>query len=594
MAGSLSRRISDSGRSHLDYQKAYSHRIVLTDRGVGGVFRALCPCVGNEDSEEGGCCRCCTGMKLSQLPVEERKVVILCQLSILLAIPTSCLTAALVSDIGEGRTALVNKTDAYLPACMLACILLWLWYCRSGVEWLREIDRVAKAAGPPTTATDDRECRDPWNLPRYPLCPAPTLPGGLRGEVPTAADLVRIIVFHVAGERVEAAAPAAAAAAPSGGLVTLASPMASGSSWTSPPIRPIAPLGGALGSAATLPLTNNSVGEPAAQCALSLTEGVRFASCAGVGSVLAFLQTCVIRFGWTFTQPGSERWQNLWHEDDWANRIVYICSTFAFFFLFLPLFTLLWLILFSYRVQYLRLRALAAVGDDARSARHGLPYLSLVSAPNLLGYAAAREHLLARCTQTNAISAVLDPTLAVMVVLLVACVVTVAIRQLFLCLVVDTLTKTAGSVAVVSFVYIIAVAYYGRRVEQETNRMVRRIAGARWTAQRRWLKLRRLAAPAPESRDAQELCVTTRHSSPTWASDPSGSMSWGPGVEEKDQFALLAIFDGLCGKLTGDAREPNVLGTSLAGVRWGFVLGLLALNTVLAFAVREYQSCSKN
>eukprot|EP01065_Artemidia_motanka_P017360 TRINITY_DN20832_c0_g1_i1.p1 TRINITY_DN20832_c0_g1~~TRINITY_DN20832_c0_g1_i1.p1 ORF type:complete len:410 (+),score=147.81 TRINITY_DN20832_c0_g1_i1:386-1615(+) len=320
------------------------------------------------------------------------------------------------------------------------------------------------------------------------------------------------------------------------------------------------PITNAAGLAAVA-LNPASDGDPSELPLAGSPDFGSYDQCVGASLLLAGVHVAIVRVVQQYALTHTSESDDIDYMD-WA---AYVLSTTGFVFALWLIFSVLSVILCVYRslsASMNRFRMMLIRGE-ARKA--GLPYLKLNSTPNLDAFDATRRYLLSVATRPNALLAVLDPTIGLMILLIVSSSTLIVVRQLFDGLHFDNLSAWSVIALVLCFIYIGAVCFYGHRIQCCISTYASVLAHVQWEMTKLWnavLGATEVVELSEAKRDRKELRV-------------------------KRLWGLRAHVQGLIECCTHDPQYPRVLGASLAVLRWGLILLQLTLNTTLYFAFRK-------
>eukprot|EP01059_Diplonema_ambulator_P000647 TRINITY_DN1052_c0_g2_i2.p1 TRINITY_DN1052_c0_g2~~TRINITY_DN1052_c0_g2_i2.p1 ORF type:complete len:515 (+),score=114.28 TRINITY_DN1052_c0_g2_i2:430-1974(+) len=286
-----------------------------------------------------------------------------------------------------------------------------------------------------------------------------------------------------------------------------------------------------------------------------LPESGNYYKCLIAGLVLSVSQVFLIRmyFG---TNNSYSDYSSMALAVWWLSTIHFGMALFLFY-------SLLTLIVTSYRQQYLLMRRFSCMLVQQRAARNKLPYFILNTTENMQAWYAVRQFLLQHITGPNALGVVLDPTFALLGIGVLASSTVLIIRQLFEGLEIDLFSGGCFNLLGASAAYMACVAYYGLKIQSHISSHAEILAHIQWEITRKWNEvLEALENSPPESRSEKAA------------------------ERARKLWILRRYTNGLMDTCHRDTQHPKILKASFSNMRWWLIFGLLVLNTVLFFALR--------
>ncbi|KAJ9460879.1 hypothetical protein DIPPA_15174 [Diplonema papillatum] len=255
------------------------------------------------------------------------------------------------------------------------------------------------------------------------------------------------------------------------------------------------------------------------------------------------------------------------HSDDSVSTVahfVYWLSTAHFFLAFFLFYSLLTLIVTSYRQQCLLLERFTHTLIQQRAARFHLPYFILNTTRNMQAWYAVRQFLLTHITSENALGTVLDPTFALLGLGVVSASTVLIVRQIFMTRDIDLFSAGCFNLLGASLVYVVCITFYGLRIQSHISSHAEILAHIQWEITRKWNSVLESLELAPP--DARSAAAASR---------------------AQKLWILRRYTHGLMDTCHKDSAHPRILKASFSNMRWWVMIGLLMLNTVLFFAIRN-------
>eukprot|EP01061_Rhynchopus_euleeides_P046111 TRINITY_DN8618_c0_g1_i1.p1 TRINITY_DN8618_c0_g1~~TRINITY_DN8618_c0_g1_i1.p1 ORF type:complete len:519 (+),score=213.49 TRINITY_DN8618_c0_g1_i1:121-1677(+) len=284
-----------------------------------------------------------------------------------------------------------------------------------------------------------------------------------------------------------------------------------------------------------------------------LPEAQNFFKSAVTGLVLAVLQATLIRTAF----DGSK---------DLTKTLAVACywtSTAHFTLALFILYSLLVLIVLNFRQQALMVARLSDMMVRQRALKCDLPYFVLNSTRNLKTWYAVRQFLVAHVTRKNALSVLIEPTFAMLILAIGGSSLTLVVRHLFESRDIDLFSGACLTLLATSLIFVMTIAYYGVEIGSLFDSHCDVLANIQYEATKKWNSLiEELESTPPLSRSeatAQQVHVM-----------------WSIRRYAMDLLDICKV----------DKHHPNVFGTSFASMKWWLVIGLLTLNSVIVFALR--------
>eukprot|EP01063_Lacrimia_lanifica_P020504 TRINITY_DN27802_c0_g1_i1.p2 TRINITY_DN27802_c0_g1~~TRINITY_DN27802_c0_g1_i1.p2 ORF type:complete len:501 (+),score=182.14 TRINITY_DN27802_c0_g1_i1:42-1544(+) len=241
----------------------------------------------------------------------------------------------------------------------------------------------------------------------------------------------------------------------------------------------------------------------------------------------------------------------------WTSTGYYILSFFIFY-------SLLGLIITSYRQQYLLMRRFTCMLVQQRAARNSLPYFVLNTCENMQAWYAIRQFLLYHTTGPNALSTAMDPTFALLLIGVVSSSLVLIIRQLFNNEEFDLFTRGCFMLLCTFLVCILTITYYGMKIKGHISSHAEVLSHIQWEITRKWNAVLENLEKTPAEARSQASAEAARR-----------------------LWILRRYTNGLMDTCMTDSQHPKILKASFSNMRWWLVLGLLILNTLLFFAMRR-------
>ena len=229
-------------------------------------------------------------------------------------------------------------------------------------------------------------------------------------------------------------------------------------------------------------------------------------------------------------------------------------------------YSLLVLIIVSFRQQYLLVNRFTSMLVMQRAKRKKLPYFQLNTTQNLRVWYACRHFLMTHTTKYNAVSAVTEPAFVMLIVAVVLSTLTLVVRHLFQDKATDLFSGGCLSMMATSLLFLFVLCYYGIYIGKSFAAHCDVMANIQYEATKQWnAKLEYLERAPPMAR-----CEKTKQ-------------------QVHELWRIRRYAQDMLEVCKAEAPQPAVFGAPFSSMKWWLVIWLLLLNTCLYFALRKQQ-----
>ena len=221
-------------------------------------------------------------------------------------------------------------------------------------------------------------------------------------------------------------------------------------------------------------------------------------------------------------------------------------------------------ILLNLRQQSLMVGRFSDMMIRQRACKTRLPYFILNSTQNLRTWYAVRQFLVAHVTRQNALSVLIEPAFAMLILAIIGASITLVVRHLFDNKDTDLFSSGLLTVLGTSLIFVSVMAYFGVEIGSLFDSHCDVLANIQYEATKKWNSaIEELEQSPPLSRS--QTTADQVH------------FFWSIRRYANDLLDICRV----------DKHHPNVFGTSFSSMKWWLVIGLLVLNSVLFFALRH-------